>query len=272
MAEKDLNLDEVYCTTKAGVMELSKASTKLLSDELQLLVLLSRPLRLRDVVPLFPRLTGQKVQDAAKALLRDRLIGPSVLPPDDGSLDFSPGIDAMGNASLSMGLEVQKARADLFQRGYYVTIARRAATQVAPRVEGSYNILLIEDDPSLLKLFQSYLRMQGFGTRTAANRAEIEAALAVAPPPDLVLLDLNLPDIGGFDVLHQLSAHAELGSTPVVVASADTTKESIVRALALGADGYVTKPVELDSLTDAVRAVLGFPPIERIVNTPKIGR
>ena len=272
MAEKEINLDEVFCTTKAGVMELSKASTKLQSDELQVLVLLSRPLRLRDVVPLFPRLTEQKVQSAARLLLRERLIGPSVLPPEDGSLDFSPGGDAMGNASMSMGLEVQKARADLFQRGYYVTIARRASTQVAPRVEGSYAILLIEDDPSLLKLFQAYLGMQGFGTRTAANRAEIERELAVPTPPDLILLDLNLPDIGGFDILHRLSEHANMGSTPVVVASADTTKESIVRALALGADGYVTKPVELDSLTDAVRAVLGFPPIERIANAPKIGR
>lgn len=137
MAEKELNLDDVLCSTKAGVMELSKASTKLLSDELPVLVLLSRPLRLRDVVPLFPRLTEQKVRDAAKTLLRERLIGPSVLPPEDGSLDFSPGGDPMGNASMSMGLEVQKARADLFQRGYYVTIARRAATQVVPRVEGS---------------------------------------------------------------------------------------------------------------------------------------
>ncbi len=272
MAERELNLDEVFCATKAGVMELSKASTKLQSDELQVLVLLSRPLRLRDVVPLFPRLTEQKVQAAARALLRDRLIGPSALPPDDGSLDFSPSGDAVGNASLTMGLEVQKARADLFQRGYYVTIARRASTQVAPRVEGSYTILLIEDDPSLLKLFQAYLRMQGFGTRTAANRAEIERELAVPTPPDLILLDLNLPDIGGFDILHMLAEHANMGSTPVVVASADTTKESIVRALALGADGYVTKPIELDSLTDAVRAVLGFSPIERIANAPKIGR
>ena len=175
----------------------------------------------------------------------------------------------VGNADST---DLHTARADLFQRGYYVTIARRASTQVAPRVEGSYTILLIEDDPSLLKLFQAYLGMQGFGTRTAANRAEIERELAVPTPPDLILLDLNLPDIGGFDILHRLSEHANMGSTPVVVASADTTKESIVRALALGADGYVTKPVELDSLTDAVRAVLGFPPIERIANAPKIGR
>jgi two-component system OmpR family response regulator len=267
-----IKMDQVYCATKAGVMELSRASTKLLSDELQVLVLLSRPLRLRDVVPLFPRLTDQKVMDAAARLLQERLIGESTLPPDDGSLDFSPGSDAMSNASMTMGLEVQKARADLFQRGYYVTIARRAATQVAPRVEGSYTILLIEDDQSLLKLFDNYLRMQGFGTRTASDRAGIEAAFAVSPPPDLILLDLNLPDVGGFDILHMLSAHENMGSTPVVVASADTTKQSIVRALALGADGYITKPVELDSLTDAVRAVLGFPAIERVANAPKIGR
>ncbi len=261
-----MQLDEVCAVTKGGNMQLTSAATKLLGRELRMLVLLSKPCELRDIVPFLPGASEENVLVMAENLrARGYLsIGNSV--HDDGSIDFGAGDIALRegadqfDATAAM---VRKVKAELSRRGFYVSIARGAAKQVPPVDGEAYQVLVIEDDPYLAKMYVQLLSMISCRAIVAANRAEVESVLRRSTRVDLVVLDLNLPDVGGFDLLHRLSSHETLGSTPVMVASADTTKESIIRALQLGADGYITKPIGVESLIDSIRAILGLPAIDR---------
>ena len=101
--------------------------------------------------------------------------------------------------------------------------------------------------------------------RAALKRDDIVISLRQVPPPDLILLDVQLPDANGFDILAKMRQHPSLKSMPVVMLTAESTRESVLRGLQGGADGYITKPFEPDMLISAVKAVLGLspPPAEK---------
>jgi two-component system OmpR family response regulator len=91
----------------------------------------------------------------------------------------------------------------------------------------------------------------------ALKRDDIAIGLR-QPLPDLILLDVNLPDVNGFDILAKMRQHPVLKIIPVVMLTAEATRESVLKGLQGGADGYVTKPFEPDLLVNAVKAVLGI--------------
>jgi two-component system OmpR family response regulator len=246
-----------FCITGSGKRQLLAASTSLSAEELQLLVMLATPGRLREIVRLFPLLKEDRVREVLQRMLRDGYLAACPPAPGAGGITLLSA-DANGTHAPE-DLEVEIARAQLRRRGFQGAIVRRAARRLDPWDGKAYGVLLIEDDPYLVRLYEKLLEAQGCRTRSTGHRAGIRAIVDGGFRPDLVILDLNLPDIGGFDILHWLSAHAALGGIPVIVASGDTTRESVVRALALGADGYLTKPVAIDSLLAGVRAVLGLP-------------
>ena len=252
--------DRAYCITDTGRRHLLSASTSLSAEELQRLVMLATPGRLREVVRLFPLLEEDRVREVLGRLLRGGCLAPS--KPDDsgGAITLlSPDVDETHSPEA---IDIEVARAHIRRRGFQGAIARRAARRLDPWDGKGYSVLLIEDDPYLVRLYEKLFDTQGYRTRSAGHRADVHSVVQGGFRPDLIILDLNLPDIGGFDILHWLSAHKSLGGIPVIVASGDTTRESVVRALALGADGYLTKPVAIESLVEAVRAVLGLPSLE----------
>jgi DNA-binding response OmpR family regulator len=92
----------------------------------------------------------------------------------------------------------------------------------------------------------------------AANREGITAALRLAPKPDVVLLDVTLPDIDGFEVLLRMKQHPVMKTIPVIMMTAKATREAVLKGLACGADGYITKPFDVDVISNAVKSVLGL--------------
>ncbi|MDH4191878.1 MAG: response regulator, partial [Betaproteobacteria bacterium] len=86
----------------------------------------------------------------------------------------------------------------------------------------------------------------------------ILAAFREPPRPDLVLLDVTLPDADGFDVLAKMRLHPALKTVPVIMVTAIATREAVIKGILRGADGYITKPFEVDVLLKAVRTVLGL--------------
>ncbi|OGB05750.1 MAG: hypothetical protein A3E79_00825 [Burkholderiales bacterium RIFCSPHIGHO2_12_FULL_61_11] len=120
------------------------------------------------------------------------------------------------------------------------------------------SVILIDDEPQLAKFLSHYLRFEGFDVRVAGCRAEIVAEIRKPPIPDLVLLDVMLPDADGFDILLRIRSHPALKDVPVIMLTAKATRESVLKGLAAGADGYITKPVETDVLLQAVRTVMGL--------------
>jgi two-component system OmpR family response regulator len=114
-------------------------------------------------------------------------------------------------------------------------------------------ILVVDDEQSLAELVSAVLRYEGFDVSTAATGEEAVAA-ARKERPDLILLDIQLPDIDGFAVQSRLSA--ERSRVPIIFLTARDTAPDKVRGLTLGADDYVTKPFNIDELIARVRAVL----------------
>jgi len=119
----------------------------------------------------------------------------------------------------------------------------------------SDRILVIDDDPDVLGFVKRSLEAEGFEARTAGDGAAGLAA-AVAAPPDLVLLDLSLPDTDGYAVLKALQAGAATAHVPVVLLTVANTVEDLVRGLDAGADDYVTKPFAIEELIARVGSVL----------------
>ena len=113
-------------------------------------------------------------------------------------------------------------------------------------------ILLVEDDAAIRSALMRALREQGH-TVNAADTGMGALTSAVAQRPDVVLLDLGLPDIDGADVLSMLRSVSDV---PTIVATARDDEAEIVRLLDLGADDYVIKPFTAAQLTARVRAVL----------------
>lgn len=111
-------------------------------------------------------------------------------------------------------------------------------------------VLIVEDDPQLLRALQINLRTRGYHPVTAIDGASALEA-ASKHRPDLVLLDLGLPDMDGVQVIAGLRAWSQV---PIIVLSARHGPEDKVEALDAGADDYVTKPFGLDELLARLRA------------------
>lgn len=117
-------------------------------------------------------------------------------------------------------------------------------------------VYLIEDDPDHALIIGRAIRAAGpqAEVRTAEDGEGALAALrAAATLPDLILLDINMPGLSGFDVLAQVRADPRLALVPVVMLTSSDLVADIARAYELGASGYISKPSELAD----VRAVLG---------------
>jgi CheY-like chemotaxis protein len=111
------------------------------------------------------------------------------------------------------------------------------------------SILIVEDDPDLVALMRRWLERDGHRVEQAANGAAALEALAREPLPHLVLLDVMLPKVDGFEVLRRLRAEPRTRDLPVVMVSSFSRDKDAARGRALGAADYIVKPLmELDFL------------------------
>ena len=147
----------------------------------------------------------------------------------------------------------------LAKTGFYVAMARHASGgPVPPRNGERHVVFVVEDDPTLLKLVGEVLAKAGFLTRFARNRNEINAGFNETPLPDIVLLDVSLPDADGFQILQRIRHHPKLAKLPVIMMTGKSEVTDVARGLTEGADGYVTKPFKISALISSIQTVLGM--------------
>jgi DNA-binding response OmpR family regulator len=113
-------------------------------------------------------------------------------------------------------------------------------------------VLLVDDQPEIVRILRDYLERAGFAVLTAAD-GEVAVATARRDKPDLVLLDLSLPTLDGLDVARALRRDGEI---PIIMLTARTEEADRVAGLELGADDYVAKPFSPREVVARVRAVL----------------
>ena len=119
----------------------------------------------------------------------------------------------------------------------------------------SYVILVVEDNERNLKLLRDVLDYAGYDVRVART-AEDGITLALSEPPDLVLMDLQLPGIDGMEALRRLRQSPRTAGIPVVAVTAQAMKDDRERALDAGFNGYIEKPISVRTFPDQVRGFL----------------
>lgn len=140
----------------------------------------------------------------------------------------------------------------LTSNGYFVRINKSAPSRKPQRTPPA--VLVVEDDTVTATLISRVLEANGFTVQHAANRNGIVAGLKASP--DLVILDVLMPDANGFDILNRIRQHGVLKDLPVLMLTSLGALDDILKGLRLGANGYLTKPAKSKALLDAIRTVL----------------
>jgi DNA-binding response OmpR family regulator len=117
-------------------------------------------------------------------------------------------------------------------------------------------VLIVEDEPDIAGLIKHTLERSGDADARVVGSGDAALKAVADRPPDLIILDLNLPVIGGLEVCRILRSRADAPHVPIIMLTARTSEDDRVSGLEHGADDYVTKPFSLRELTARVRAVL----------------
>jgi len=266
------SIESIYDVNANGWQQLQGSSTMLPSAALRFLVLVNGKLSLQQIATQLKDVPEEKLRKLAltleqKGYIQSVRAGEPAKAAAFDVLDFFSGrsVDSKAGGSQTdqdqarkLEAEAQSFTALLKSQGYAVRIARQVGETVKPASGGAYSVLYIDDAQPLLAAVCKVLELEGFVPRRAANRQEAVAELRKVPPPDLILLDVELPDISGFNILESLRRHPSLKHIPVIMVTGRATREDVMRALAAGANGYITKPLEFDSLLAGIKAVLGI--------------
>jgi DNA-binding response OmpR family regulator len=118
------------------------------------------------------------------------------------------------------------------------------------------NLLLVDDEPNIILSLEFLMKRAGYQVRTAADG---EAAMHAVEedPPDLILLDINMPKRDGFDVCQTIRANPDWKDIRIIILTAKGRDVEREKGMALGADDYITKPFATQDLVNRVNAILG---------------
>jgi len=122
-------------------------------------------------------------------------------------------------------------------------------------MQGQERILIIEDDVDFRNLLRIHLSLAGYALEVAEDGVEGGKAL-LRRAPDLILSDVNMPFLGGFELLSLLRADEQTASIPVILLSGSSDDDTMSKAMKLGAADFLTKPVTLEDLMRSIKSCL----------------
>jgi len=193
---------------------------------------------------------GEVIQTAVpeEADLSKHFSSGYTVPEPEASAQSKSDIDKLG----MIGVDA------LRDSGYFTRVVFQPSAP-ARKLLNPHNIrvLIIDDDKATASLIELTLHSAGCKTRVARTCQEIADGLGAKPLPHLVLLDILMPEMNGFDLLNRIRQHPALQKIPVMLLTALADRKDVSRGLSLGADGYITKPVLPSVLLKAVEAVIG---------------
>lgn len=179
---------------------------------------------------------------------------------DDFDLDFTKILRAMPPPAAPAP-EVRAAEAGPPaapgappRAGNLVCYARASAAGRAARADAP--VLVVEDHEASRRMLEKMMELLKLPVRSAADNREFARELRQPPLPRLILLDVGLPRVDGFQILSHLRAHPQTGAIPVVMVTARSDQKDVIRGLMLGADGYLSKPVSVKALRSVIETVL----------------
>lgn len=116
-------------------------------------------------------------------------------------------------------------------------------------------ILYVEDDPNNRTLIRRILGVEGYTVHEAQN-ATVALETLKSLKPDLILMDINMPEVDGYTLTAQIRALPNMGTVPIVALTANVMKGDRERSLEAGCDGYIQKPIDIDTIATQIQRFL----------------
>lgn len=255
-----------FSQTLKGKAEFAAKPGKLTPGLKTLLGMVGDKTTVEDLKTKLPQVPDDKLTAALNKLAADGYLQRVAAPERmhaESSLDFTRFINRpVKEPTLGQKRQAEATIASIRaskQAGYQVNILNRAAKRIAPHAGGDkHTILVIDADDANSLIVTRALLLAKFDTRAAAKREEILAQLNKQPPPDAIAMDINLPEVGGLELLGRLRDHPTFKTVPIVVMTGKVEHDDVVAALAYGANGFLTKPFKPEALVESIKAVLGL--------------
>lgn len=253
----------IYCQTDKGRAELASTAGKLGPQLKTLLGMVDGKTSVEELQRKLARVPLERLQAALERLAAEGYIRAEPAEEAARDLDFSsflqqpvkePTVQQKRQAEAQTIAGMRALRS----AGYFVTIVNRPGRRIAPRAGAKHCVLILDSDQGHALVLARALLLAGFDARSAVRKDEILAELDRQPPPDLIVMDVVLPELVGLELLGKLREHPVYKSVPILVVTAQAGHDDIVAALVYGASGYMTKPCKPETLVECVEALLGI--------------
>ena len=207
------------------------------------------------------RFPDRLIEELLKELEELKMIEPGGPPGKPADITFNgsrvPQLPPLADEDkLRLARTTVIAGATLLRSGSFLAVDRIANSAPLAKAPAQTVVLLVEDDPDQLALGELRLTMAGYQVRSVDRAKALSRFLREQARPDLLLLDVMLPDGDGFDILGRLRARPEFAMLPIVLLTVKAELGHIRKGLALGADGYITKPYSKNQLAEVIGRVL----------------
>lgn len=183
------------------------------------------------------------------------------LPKDETEIDRPTAtveVTELGpQESVQAWAEANRGALKLKEDGFYANPGRVAPSARSHGID-SLHVLVIDDDDDIVKLLSLLLQDKGHVVTSALTGFQGLAELKKPVVPDLVLLDVMLPDHDGFDILAAIRGNSRLSRLPVIMVTGKVDSADVMKGLTYGADGYIFKPFKWATLYECIQAVTGY--------------
>jgi len=247
----------IYRRTEAGTRAWESQDAKVPAEHRRILGLLNSDAHADVIRGLLRRYSDKLIFEWLEKLVQLGLVEFTSAEAQH-DLDFTASLklsDVIAEDKKSLAQDAQIAGAVIASKGAYLSAERLKYAPSPTRTPAEMLLLIVEDDPDQAELAKLRVAAAGYKVVLAASVEEMTRALKQAAP-DLLLLDVMLPDGDGFDILGNLRRHPDYALMPIVMLTVKATSSDIERGLMLGADGYVTKPYSKEVLAETIGRVL----------------
>jgi CheY-like chemotaxis protein len=257
--------ERIYRRTDAGSDALKSDDAAVPSDYKRLLKLIGEDTHIDVVRGCLRQYPDRLIEEWLEELVELGYLDHAA-PADPLDLDFTAYF-AKGPAAAAVLTEdagklekdAKAAGSALSRVGAFFHEERLKNRAPSPKKPEDTVVMIVEDDPDQMALADLRVSMAGYRVRVARGAAKLLDELKKDPQLDILLLDVNLPDGNGFDMLAKFRRHPNFALLPIVMLTSHDQVADIKKGLSLGADGYVTKPYSKPILLDAVSKVLKQP-------------
>jgi len=256
-----LDTGEIYRLTDAGRKAASNVSSPIGRHHRRILQLIVGDTHLDVIRGWLRHYTNSQLDDWLGQLEKDGML--TMAPAGQMyDLDFTskfPEVKPFEAADTDvMRIDAEAIEADVALKAHGAYLAEDRLRNRAPleKSPAEIMVLIVEDDPDQAALAKQRVELAGYKVRIAETHETFVEALRELGVPDVVLLDVMLPDGDGFDILVYIREHPRLSLLPVIMLTSKNEPEDIRKGLRLGADGYIPKPYGKTLLSDVLRQVL----------------